>query len=516
MSESPASSRLDQHLRLRLADLPDRVFEQFFLHFLNAGIRLVVERNGERIERRIIEANSYAAGSGRADKGVDLIAKVEGGETWAFQCKRVKNWDVKKCATVVQKATYPAQHYFLLVACDPHQDVQDFMAQFPNWSFWNLERICQEFRLRVPSHQQAKVLQLFLSPEELRRFVPFANEALVTASEHFRVADSSSERLFIHRFRLVGRKREVAVLRRFIADRTAKVLTISAKGGEGKSRLLWELASVLAGDDSPEVRFLNPRALGDLVLENWNHDRARVIVVDDAHRLERLSPELFALVRMGTATKLVLATRPQGAEAISELLRDEGFTDAVRLDLSQLKSKDQLALATEALGPERSSLAKNLIQRAGRNPFLVVLAGDQIRRGKLRWMDWPSDREFRGKVFRCFETENLDHLSEHDRKHSARLLRLPHHIDLDAAQAPQARTDLEVGEHLADLAAQDGFQVAHRHTSHGHRTDSGQGDLAIAIDHVAAAVIHRPPDLDPDFVPRPHAVVRRGRQGRIG
>src|SRR5471032_1317619 len=154
ISSPNRASRLDQHLRLRLADLDAAEFERFFLRFLNSGVTLAIERTGQRVERRIIEANTYSAGTGRAQKGIDLIAKVEGGETWVFQCKRHKKWTVAQSQAAVKDATHPAQHYFLLVACDPHKDVQDEMDKHPNWSFWNLDRICAEFRLRVPAQLQ--------------------------------------------------------------------------------------------------------------------------------------------------------------------------------------------------------------------------------------------------------------------------------------------------------------------------------------------------------------------------
>lgn len=93
MNTPNPASRLDQHLRLRLEALSDGDFERFFLHFLNAGISLTIMRDGQPVERRIIDANTYAAGTGRKQKGIDLIAKVEGGETWVFQCKRHKAWN---------------------------------------------------------------------------------------------------------------------------------------------------------------------------------------------------------------------------------------------------------------------------------------------------------------------------------------------------------------------------------------------------------------------------------------
>lgn len=434
MSDSKATSRLDQHLRLRLGDLDDSAFERFFLGFLNSGISLAIARKGERIERRIIEANTYAAGSGRAQKGIDLIAKMEGGETWVFQCKRHKTWTVSQTTKAVEKATHPAHHYFLLVACDPHKDVQDEMDRHPNWSFWNLDRICQEFRQRVPVHKQPQLLT-FLAPEELKRFAPYATDALVPAQEYFASIQRAGHS-FHHRYKFVGRREEIAQLEAFVQNPAAKVLKISGKGGEGKSRLLWELAtSVCNGPDAPEVWFLNPHSTGDLTLALWDTDRPRIIVVDDAHRLERVSNELLGRIREGSATKLVLATRPQGNEALDERLRDHGFGEPTRLEVTPLKKKDMKSLAVDALGDKLKHRAKELVALTGDSPFLTALAGDLLNRGRLHWGDWHSVEEFRAAVFRSFEADNLEHLGEADRKHGARLLRI---IALLAPVTPNA------------------------------------------------------------------------------
>jgi len=410
---------LDQHLRLRLADLDATAFERFCLGFLNAGVSLVIERNGERVERRVIEANTYAAGSGRDEKGIDLVAKMEGGETWAFQCKRRKSWDVGRTKRAIADASYPAQHYFLLVACDPHKDVQDEVDKHPNWSFWNLDRICDEFRQRVPRSRQPVVLA-FLSPEELRRFAPYATDALVPAADYFAAIRKSVH--FHHP--LVGRTAEMAQLKEFTGDPKAKVVRISAKGGEGKSRLLWEYANWAAGETgSPEILFLNPHSTGDLTLALWDRDLPRVIVVDDAHRLERVSHELLGRVAEAGQTKLILATRPQGNEALDERLREHGFNAAV-MEVPPLKSKDMVVLAEEALGPALRNRAKELAGITGGSPFLMTMAGHLLRRGKLNFGQWHSDLEFRSAVFSSFEADNLADLADTDRRQGSRLLRI--------------------------------------------------------------------------------------------
>lgn len=423
MNVTNPSSSLDQHLRLRLGDLDAMEFERFFLRFLNSGVTLAIERNGQRVERRIIEANTYSAGTGRAQKGIDLIAKAEGGETWVFQCKRQKKWTVAQTTAAVKDATHPAQHYFLLVACDPHKDVQDEMNKHPNWSFWNLDRICAEFRLRVPAHLQQQVLS-FLAPEELRRFAPYATDALVPAKDYFAGIQRASHS-FNHSYKFVGRQKERAQLEAFVSDRNTKVLKISGKGGEGKTRLLWELANTTcAPTSSPEVLFLNPHSTGDLTLALWDKDLPRIIVVDDAHRLERVSHELLGRVYEASATKLVLATRPQGNEALDERLREHGFSTPQQLEVKPLKKKDMEELAVEALGPELKWRAKDLVRLTGDSPFLTALAGDLFKRRSLQWGDWHSVEQFRTDVFRSFEADNLENLGEADRKQGARLLRV--------------------------------------------------------------------------------------------
>ena len=317
---------LDERLRLRLADLEPQVFELFFLHFLRAGISLTVEQHGRQITKRVISAETYAAGSGRNQKGIDLRVIVEGGEIWAFQCKRHKTWTPAQTREAIQRASeFQGQHYFLVVACDPHEEVQDEIQKYPNWTFWNLDTICAEFRLQVPPSKHAQVL-FFLSREELKRFVPFTTESLI-APEKFFERSLGRDNLFRHDWNLVGRDRELQTLRDFIAS-AHKVQVLSSKGGDGKSRLLWELCRTLAAETpETEVLCLNPhRSEDDLSFAFIGNPQRRVIMVDDAHRTEQVPLQLLALVREDSASKIGLATRPQGGDPVCKTVRIELYS----------------------------------------------------------------------------------------------------------------------------------------------------------------------------------------------
>lgn len=431
MPSNQPETYLDEHRRLRFEAFSPKAFEDFFLHFFNAGISLVIERDGRRVERKVIHAELYNTGTGRDQKGIDLKLRIEGGETWTAQCKRHKTWDLAQTKTAVAKAEdrFPAQHYFLLVACDPAEGVQDYIATQSKWSLWNLDRICSEFRQRVPQVQQSRLLG-FLAPEELRRFAPYASDALVSADQFFS-ANRGAGRAFHHQHKLVGRAEELRRLRAFATARKSKVLLLAGPGGVGKSRLLRELARTPRKNARwPEIVFLNPHATGtdlesDITRALWDADTPRLVVVDDAHRPEILPAALLARARECPGLKLLVATRPSAVETLRARLRDHGLEDEPEpLALSPLAKKDLRALAAEALGRKLAALANDLVALAGASAFLVALAGDLLRRNQLRWDELTSDAEFRAAVFRCYEDENLVDLASGDRATAARLLRL--------------------------------------------------------------------------------------------
>jgi hypothetical protein len=425
MSSSSKESRLDEHLRLRLGDMNSVLFERFFLSFFNAGISLPSERNGRSIESRVVEANTYAAGSGRAQQGIDLIAKMEGGETWVFQCKRVKKWSPSETKEAIKKASgFQADRYFLLVACDPAEGVEKLIEEHPKWTLWNLDRICTEFRLRVPHDKQPVVLS-FLDHSDLKRFAPYAIDALISPEQYWESV-TRRDASFLHKYRLVGREALICDLEEFAHQGARKVLMLSGNGGEGKSRLVYEFASEFQlKHPETKIVFLNPHSTGDLATSIWNVREPRIVVVDDAHRLERVSDDLLNSVREAENTKLILLTRPQGNEALEEKIRSHGlYGHLKKIKLPPLKKKEIKQLAEAVLGTELINYAPHLIARTGDSPFLTTLAGDLLRRKKITVQDWASDREFYRAVLRSYNQDNLSQLSADDQEQADQLLRV--------------------------------------------------------------------------------------------
>lgn len=440
---------LDRHLRLRLTALGDKQFEDFFLHLLNAGISLTIQRNGQAITRRIISANTYAAGSGRQQQGVDLRADIEGGEVWAFQCKRNKKWTPAQTKQAIEDAAqFNAHHNFLVVACDPQEGVQKVIEGYPNWTFWNLDRICAELRLRVPPSQHAQVL-FFLPPDELRHFVPFTTDALITPAKFFE-RFLGGDKLFRHDWKLTGRDEELQQLHAFASGPDRKVLFLVAKGGDGKSRLLWEFCRSLEAEAKSEALCLNPHARDTPIFAFAGPARPRVVVVDDAHRTELVTHELLTLIREDAEAKLILAGRPQAQEALAQALFEHGFQEAdiQIMPLPPLPKNALGQLAAEALGPALAQHAPALAAITAESAFFTVIAAMLLRQGRLQWGQWASDQQFRRLVFRAFEDENLRSLPEADQPlggHLLRLLALVGPANADAAFFERAGSCLEVG-----------------------------------------------------------------------
>jgi len=218
----------------------------------------------------------------------------------------------------------------------------------------------------------------FLSQEELKRFVPFTTEALIPPEKYFE-RSLGADKLFRHDWKLVGREKELQALRNFL-DGTNIVQIVSAKVAKAKSRLLWELCRTLPSEiPGVEVLCLNPhRADDDFSFAFLGNPPIRVIVVDDAHRTEQVPLQLLALVAQDAknrSSKIILATRPQGIEALSHKLYETGLGDklAPQISLSSLKKSQVKALAAEALGPDLVDLAGDLAGLTTDSPFLTVM-----------------------------------------------------------------------------------------------------------------------------------------------
>lgn len=421
---------MDAHLRLKLADLDPIQFEKFFHGFFATRPELTVLHHGRRLTRRVAAASTYAAGSGRKDDGVDVRLEMEGGEVWGVQCKQVRKWNASKTrAAIAETLAFQAQHFLLAVACDVSAEVHGEIARHGTWTLWNLDTICTEFRQRVPVSLQQQCLP-FLSPAELTRFLPYATDALISPERFFkgRIGAGSG---FRHDWKLVGRQKTLGGLMDFVAAEEPdkpRALLLTARGGEGKSRLLLELSRRLEQEPAGrfEVVFLNPASTDNRPQRGLVTEASRLVVlVDDAHRVENLPRWLLEWVRQDPKARVILAARPQGREAVRGALQDAGVDPAdPELVLEPLTGGQARELATEVLGSGATDLVPWLLERTKDSPFLTVVAGGLLRDGRIEAPADISDEAFRRLALHAFEASNIQAIPEPDRERSRALLRL--------------------------------------------------------------------------------------------
>ena len=268
-----------------LPGCPRRRFETFCLDFFLSGISLRVKHDGAWIEATVKGADTYASASGMKQDGIDLRLHMDSGALWAVQCKRSEEiLESAEARKAVEKARgYQAQHFLLLVVGDTSADARQFIDRQTNWTLWNLDHICAEVRRQIAPERLPKLLA-FLPAEQVREFAPWTSHALVSP------ASSSRERwakrkTFRHDWRLDGRADDLATLHAFVEAEEKRVFVLLSKGGDGKSRLLWEFSRDFAAKhEGAEVRFFNPNDDHPIDLALLSSARPLVIVVDDAHR----------------------------------------------------------------------------------------------------------------------------------------------------------------------------------------------------------------------------------------
>ena len=342
---------------------------------------------------------------GSPQRGIDIIAELDDGERWAFQCRQ---WDkvTKADATkAIEQTTYEADRFILTLSCQATSAVRDACDGHSAWDVWDvgdISRKVREMALQsaarlVDGHFGAAWRKAFLGLSGLTPFVaptkffgPFLNESA----------------LFNHAWQLVGRSDHIHEIHEFIESQQQNVAILVGRGGIGKSKILHALAESF--DTEHERMALWFMAEGvPLTQDGADHlpYQPCVVVVDDAHRRGDL-PTLLALSRQRPhATKLILSCRPQGIGYLKSLLT-EGGVDVHELvylpDVEELSLEEVTGLGRQALGAEFEHLAEQLAGATWDCPLVTVVGGQLLAQKAIPPDLLERDEEFRDTVLARF------------------------------------------------------------------------------------------------------------------
>ncbi len=409
-------------------ELDDQAFEQFCTDLLNLHPLIVCLRHGHATTRRIVAATRLL--SGTAQKGVDIRADAEQGEVWFFQCKHTKQFgpsEVSDAIALAERGFPQADQFVLVTTCGLGEEAQSKIYEREKWLWWDASRLTTEVLKLRPRENAINLVHRFFGSATSKALFLCSDQPLLTWQEFFAQDLSRERHHFHHRTKFVPWTNALTRLEAFAHSGAGQALVLSAAGGQGKSRLLLELAQRLEQQpQAPRVRFLNLNRHG-LTGEQSNflarEDEAMLLIVEDAHRLDAAIQDVARATAEAKSVRLLVATRPQALEAVKSLLYQSGYAERLEepLGLPRWKQEDIHALAEQLLDPQRRLQVARLARLADRCPLLVVLGAALVNSGV-----WPEtmtdDEDFRERVFRSFKEDFLRRQPESRRERLNRFI----------------------------------------------------------------------------------------------
>ena len=342
---------------------------------------------------------------GSNQRGIDIFADFDNGERWAFQCKQRQQFTKTDATKAIQKASYKADRYILMLSRPATSDVRDVFNSNPNWDVWDVDDISRKVR-KLDVHSAASLVGAHFGPAWRRAFLGLPGlTPFVTPAKFFQPFMNESA-LFNHAWQLVGRSDHLRKAHEFVESREQKVAILVGRGGIGKSKILREFADTFDTEHRGKSLLFTAEGV-PLTQEGADYlpFEPCVIVVDDAHRRGDL-PALLALSRQRShVTKLFLSCRPQGLSHLRSQLTQGGFDvhETVALpEVIELTRGEVRELAREALGPEFASLADQLAKVTWDCPLVTVVGGQLLAKKAIAPDFLERDEEFRHTVLARF------------------------------------------------------------------------------------------------------------------
>lgn len=388
----PPVTPYPEFLPLNDPNLPWERFEAFCEEFIS---RLPGVKETHRYGR-----------TGSRQRGIDIFADLDNGERWAFQCKQWKKFTKTDAKRAIQKTSYRADRFFLVLSRQATSGVRDACDNHPDWDVWDVGDISRKVR-KLEMHSRASLVETHFGPSWRKAFLGLHGLSSFVKPTDFFHPFSNVSALFNHMWELVGRSDHLRQAHEFVESQQKKVAILTGRGGIGKSKILHAFADTFDSEHKGVALWYAAEGVP------LTHDSADdlpfkpcVIVVDDAHRRDDL-PALFALTRKRPhVTKLVLTCRPQGIDYLKSQLTRGGFDvrEVVELpDVKELSLEEVTELGRQALGPEFAGLAERLAAATRDCPLVTVVGGQLLAKKAIAPELLERDEEFRDTVLVRFQ-----------------------------------------------------------------------------------------------------------------
>jgi transcriptional regulator with XRE-family HTH domain len=348
------------------------------------------------------EVHRYGS-RGHKQYGIDLFAR-KSGSIYDYQCKRHKQFGPSDISKAIKNTTFKAKRHYLLLSRTATTQARNEILSHPNWTLWDREDISAEVRALPANDAVHLVDNYFLGKRKV--FLGIDEPSPWLTREKFYLPFANKLKLFSHGWNLVGRKKELELLREFENDPNTQAIIVCGRGGIGKSRLLkaWSEET----EKTSVVRFVSHGSdVGpkDLELLPSGHS---YLAIDDAHDRTDVTLILDWVARTRSELKVVLISRPYGITNLKDELTKSGivFDSERTITLNDLDVEDARRLAEEIIADPNIGgdiqHAQRIAEITKDCPLATVIGSRLVGEGKIKPDLLNNDQKFREKLLSRF------------------------------------------------------------------------------------------------------------------
>ncbi|SFV32950.1 XRE family transcriptional regulator [Hyphomicrobium facile] len=303
------------------------------------------------LEHRYPDATVHRLGSkGHTQEGADVEVKFPEGHVWDFQCKREQEFGPQKVHTAVGKYKRTAGKKIILLARIASPQARQAIDCHNDWEIWDKDDISRHVR-QLTKDNQRRIVDIFF-PHLRFALLGETDPSPWMSTEEFFAPFLGKKGAFGHDWELVGREQEFHQLCDYLEQPEVKIIRLIGAGGFGKTRLLREAVKKFkARRKGVLIRFLSVAEEPTSKSLDSLGDDEKLLIIDDCHDRSDLSLVLQYAADPQHRTRLLLASRPYGADLIQHQASRFGIVDKKTVDvhLQPLGLKDSIALAHQVL-----------------------------------------------------------------------------------------------------------------------------------------------------------------------
>jgi len=362
----------------------------------------------------VVDSKNYGK-QGSKQRGIDLWCDFSDGTRWLVQCKQQVHFSLADTKAAIRKFSFkgekPVTNRIIFVSSEVGSTVRDYVRKKKGFELWDGRDISHKVRNRAAA--DARKLVGFFGQQWVKLFLGMGPLSPFQSPDEYFAPFRLQKRLFNHLWKFTGRTAVLLEAETFLKS-SAKAGILTGRGGIGKSRLLAEVAiKALQIDRQLWVLFLRDgitltnESLGEL--PTW----PTLIVVDDAHRRDDLKLLLDFAGRAQHQVRLLLSIRPQAIDSIRGVFSRANYDPREIFSFAELKElarTEVYQLAEQALGPEFSYLADQLVKTTWDCPLITVVGGQLLATKAIEPALLANDADFYFVVLERFQEEMIGNI----------------------------------------------------------------------------------------------------------